>query len=75
MPCPHGHNSTPLTCSQCVGAKPRIVTITRDGELRVNGRRVEGRASSISNTWKPPNAGRGKRAAMRNVQSSEDDES
>lgn len=72
MPCPHGHNSTPRTCSQCVGAKARIVTITRHGALRINGRRVPGREGSIPATWKPPNAGKG-RAAMSNVQSNEDE--
>jgi hypothetical protein len=27
LTCPHGRNSTPATCSQCIGIKPRRITL------------------------------------------------
>lgn len=34
--CPHGTNSTPSTCSQCCGARPRVVTIDGTGLVRID---------------------------------------
>ena len=34
--CPHGSKSTPATCSQCLMAKPRVVTIV-EGVVAVDG--------------------------------------
>lgn len=39
MMCPHGSNSTPQSCSQCLGYnKIKTITIV-NGETRVNGRK------------------------------------
>lgn len=27
LTCPHGRNSTPAMCSQCIGVRPRVVTL------------------------------------------------
>lgn len=34
--CPHGANSTPATCSQCIGAVPKLVTI-QGSDVLVDG--------------------------------------
>lgn len=36
MACPHGKNSTPDSCSQCLGASPTNVAIV-EGHVYVNG--------------------------------------
>lgn len=37
MACPHGKNSDPLRCSQCLGKIPRVVVV-QDGHLYVDGK-------------------------------------
>lgn len=37
MPCPHGSNSDPDTCSQCRGAVPRRITVENQG-LMLDGK-------------------------------------
>lgn len=39
MSCAHGQTSTPETCSQCLGASVKHVTI-KAGETRINGRKL-----------------------------------
>ena len=73
MACPHGANSTPSTCSQCLRYKPRLITITRGGELRVNGRRFKERLAAIPAMWKPPNAGKRKPPPLQPDDESGDD--
>ena len=38
MSCPHGANSTPLTCSQCIGATPQVVRVEPGNIVTVDGK-------------------------------------
>ncbi len=42
MPCPHGHNSSPDTCSQCLQVRAKIVSRDAKGNLFIDGKPLPG---------------------------------